>query len=213
MKRVLLWGIVIGLTIGSVIVMVRLNVIPSAEPLVLISKFDKPPQNLGAEGASTTLVVFSDFQCPACARHHASLQKLREELGDTIQLSFRHFPLDTHTHAFLAALYAEAAGRQGKFWEMHDLLYEDQKEWENQQIGEIERTFTDYALSLGLNAEQLRTDLDDPELTEKVRQDKQGGKESGVKRTPTFFLNGKQISKPPRNYEDLKKLIEQERPS
>jgi protein-disulfide isomerase len=161
----------------------------------------------GAKSAQIILVEYSDFQCPACARYSRITKKLIEELGDDFQLNFRHYPLKQHINAELAAKSAEAAGRQGKFWEMHDLLFERQKEWIRNKNKDTEKLFLQYAVSLDLNLEQFKSDLHSQAVTNKVHNDALSGRRSGVKGTPTFFLNGQKIIDNPRNYETFKDLI------
>jgi len=161
----------------------------------------------GSKSAQIILVEYSDFQCPACARYSRITKRLIEELGDDFQLNFRHYPLKQHTNAELAAKSAEAAGRQGKFWEMHDLLFERQKEWTKKKNEDTGKLFVQYAVSLNLNVEQFQSDFHSQAVTNKVHNDARSGRISGVKGTPTFFLNGQKITDKPRNYETFKNLI------
>ena len=161
----------------------------------------------GSKSAQIILVEYSDFQCPACAGYSRITKRLTEELGNDFQLNFRHYPLKKHTNAELAAKSAEAAGRQGKFWEMHDLLFERQKEWTKKNNEDTEKLFVQYAVSLNLNMEQFQSDLHSQAITNKVHNDARNGRRSGVKGTPTFFLNGQKITDNPRNYETFRDLI------
>jgi protein-disulfide isomerase len=161
----------------------------------------------GNKSAQIILVEYSDFQCPSCARYFHITERLIEELGDDFQLNFRHYPLKKHTNAELAAKSAEAAGRQGKFWEMHDLLFERQKEWTKKKNEDAGRLFVQYAVSLNLNVEQFQSDLHSQAVTNKVHNDAISGRRSGVKGTPTFFLNGQKIVDKTRSYETFKDLI------
>jgi protein-disulfide isomerase len=161
----------------------------------------------GNNSAKIILVEYSDFQCPFCVHYYRISKRLIEELGDDLQLIFRHFPLKKHANAEFAAKSAEAAGRQGKFWEMHDVLFERQKEWAKLKNKDAERRFVQYAVSLNLNVAQFQSDLHSQAVTDKVHNDVQGGFRSGVKGTPTFFLNGQKIAVKPRNYETFKDLI------
>jgi protein-disulfide isomerase len=134
--------------------------------------------------APVTLVEYGDFECPYCGRAHGILQSIEEELGSQLCFVFRHFPLATiHPHAEAAALAAEAAGAQGKFWEMHDALYTNQHALEDDD-------FLDYAQALDLEMtefeETVRTAKDLP----RIKEDFMSGVRSGVNGTPTFFING-----------------------
>lgn len=140
-----------------------------------------------------TLVVYADFQCPACATEHRVMNQAWPRIRDNAQLVFRHFPLtDTHAHAFTAAAYAEAAGEQGRFWEMHDLLFNNQSYWSGLSRDEAEETFDGYLEQLELDVEQAREDMDSEALLRKIRNDQRGGTRSGVRSTPTLFVDGRQ---------------------
>jgi len=146
----------------------------------------------GSAEASVTLVEYSDFECPACAQFQPTVKGVVDELGDKIQFVYRHFPISqSHKQAQLAALAAEAAGRQGKFWEMHDAIFERQGEWAG---GEDARDiFGRYAQELELDMTRFDNDIEDNELRDKVEEHKSSGVRSGVSGTPTFFLNGERM--------------------
>jgi len=138
----------------------------------------------GPENAPITLVEYGDFECPYCGRAYGILKELQEDLGPQLRLVYRHFPLATiHPHAEDAALTSEAAAEQGKFWEMHDLLFENQKDLE---IGDLE----DYARTLGLDVARLEESLKTRKLFPRIKEDFLSGVRSGVNGTPTFFING-----------------------
>lgn len=160
----------------------------------------------GAE-SKAVLIEYSDFQCPACGVYHSVVKQLTEEFGDTIQFAYRHFPLrQIHKNANLAAQAAEAAGVQGKFWEMHDMIFENQKEWSEKR--NAEETFIEYGKILGLNIEQFKAGIKSKEIKEKIEDNYQSGLSLKIKGTPTFFLNGEKLNNP-RTYEEFKKLIEE----
>lgn len=161
----------------------------------------------GPEGAPLTLIEYADFQCPACATYLPVIEELRGEFGDNLRLVFRHFPLRTiHKNADEAGYAAEAAGKQGKFWEMHDLIYKRQTEWKD--LGNPESKFTEYANSLDLNAAQFKTDYNSDGIKDKIDQAYSAATKAGLSATPTFVLNGKKIQ--PRNYEEFKNILTQE---
>lgn len=138
------------------------------------------------------LIEYSDFQCPACSAAAPQVDALVEEYGDKFQFEFRHFPLRSiHPNAQLAAQAAEAAGIQGKFWEMHDKLFENQSEWS--QSFNPERYFRSYAKELGLNVDRFRYDLDSDEVKDVVNLQFNEAMELGLPGTPSFVLNGEQI--------------------
>lgn len=161
----------------------------------------------GGENAPVALVEYSDFQCPACASYAPLIKALAEEFGGGLKIVYRHFPLNQiHKNADLAARTAEAAGQQGKFWGMHDLIFDNQKQWSDARKAEAEKIFAGFAEKLGLNAEKFSYDVQSKEIEKAVAEDLASGNGSAVQGTPTFFLNGKKIQNP-RNYEEFKKLI------
>jgi protein-disulfide isomerase len=155
--------------------------------------------------ASATLIEYSDFQCPACASYYPLVEKVVGEYGSSLQFVYRHFPLPQHKQAKSAAYAAEAAGKQGKFWEMYKLLFEGQHEWADKS--DAAKTFESYALRLGLDLERFKKDVSSQEVTEKVETSYQGGVRATVNATPTFFLNGRKLQNPS-SYEAFKELLD-----
>lgn len=154
-----------------------------------------------------TLVEYSDFQCPACGAYYPIVKQLNLELAGRIKFVYRHFPLTKiHENANLAALSAEAAGKQNKFWEMHDMIFENQNKWSDDK--DAKNLFIEYARSLNLDIEKFKIDLDSKEVQEKVTNDYQNGIRLGVNSTPTFFLNSTKLQNPA-SYEAFKKLLEE----
>jgi protein-disulfide isomerase len=144
---------------------------------------------LGKADAPVTLVEYSDFQCPACASYHPLVKQMIKELGtSTLRFVARNFPLPMHENADEAARAAEAAGKQNKYWEMHDLLFERQSFWENET--KPDQKFLSYAELLGLNTTTFVADYASEEIKNRIQRDVQGGEGAGVDRTPLFFLNG-----------------------
>lgn len=148
----------------------------------------------GNASSTVTLIEYSDFQCPACASYSAIVKEIVKEYENRIQFAYRHFPLGQHKNAELAAHASEAAGEQGKFWEMHDMLFEKQKEWA--ESGDARTLFAGYAVSLDLNKEKFLGDIDSADIKNKVKDDYDSGFVAGVNATPTFFLNGTKINNP-----------------
>jgi diadenylate cyclase len=156
---------------------------------------------LGPKTAAVTLVEYGDYECPYCGRMHPVVKELRERLGDRLRFVFRHFPLDSvHPHARRAAEAAEAAASQGRFWEMHDLLYENQDDLGDEALRR-------YATRLGLDPARFEEDLEERAHAPRVREDRFGGERSGVEGTPTFFVNGVRYEGP-RDLETLLEAIE-----
>ena len=160
----------------------------------------------GNQEAKVILIEYSDFQCPACGTYYPVIRELFQEFNKDIVFVYRHFPLrNIHPNADLAARAAEAAGRQGKFWEMHDLIFEHQKEWADRK--DAREVFLQYAQSLNLDREQFLVDVDSSEIKDKIDIDYKSGLNFKVNATPTFFLNGEKLQNP-RNYEEFKSLIQ-----
>ncbi len=141
------------------------------------------------------MVIYADFQCPACATEHNVVAQAWNAISNRTQMVFRHYPLTgTHPHAWEAATYAEAAGRQGKFWEMYDLLFINQGYWAG--LGGIESEFDGYLTQLGLDVEQAHQDIESDGLIQKIRNDQRSGTRAGVRSTPTMFLDGRMVPTP-----------------
>lgn len=141
---------------------------------------------IGAGDAPVKIVEFGDFQCPACATAQPIVKTILETNKDKVYFVFRHYPLPTHKNAMVAAKAAEAAGGQDKFFEMHDILYERQKEWENTR--NPKEIFERYALEIRLDVNKFREDFD--KGIENINKDYALGNQVGVDSTPTFFING-----------------------
>ena len=163
-------------------------------------------KTVGPSNAKITLVEFADFECEACAAAHPILQKILKEYDGKIQFVFRHFP--NHFNSMLAAKSAEAAGQEGKFWEMHDKLLENQLEWGEKKVP-VTEAFVKYAKEIGINVPTFTDLISGKTFEEKILRDKQDGIALGVRATPTFYLNGKKYEGIP-PYEELKKIIDKE---
>lgn len=159
----------------------------------------------GNADAAVTLTVYADFQCPACLNETEIVARAWNQISGKSRLVFRHYPLDTHRHAFLAARYAEAAGRQDRFWEMHDVLFGNQPLWES--VNDATELFDGYASQLGLNMDQLHADIEDQAIVDKIVADQRGGTRAGVRSTPSLFLNGRLLSNNPRSATELVELV------
>jgi protein-disulfide isomerase len=153
------------------------------------------PDNAHARGGAATAKVileeYGDYQCPPCGLLYPDLRTLEKEYGDQVRFVFRQFPLQMHKHAFLAAHAAEAAGLQGHFWEMHDMLYQNQLSWS--VADDARPVFLQYARMLGLDVDRFTRDIDSKEVADRVTSDIDRGKSIGVEGTPTVFINGRQL--------------------
>ena len=155
----------------------------------------------GPPDAPVTLVEYGDYECPYCGKAHPIVKRIQKKMGQRLRFVFRNFPLNTiHAHAGVAAQAAEAAAAQGKFWEMHDLLFENQDKLADADLNS-------YALKLGLEIYRFESDLSGEVFATRVRDDFRGGIRSGVNGTPTFFINNLRYDGPLR-YEDLMEAVE-----
>jgi len=141
----------------------------------------------GNAKAAVTIVEFSDFQCPFCARVEPTLDQIEKAYGDKVQVVFKHLPLRIHPKAPAAHAAAEAAHQQGKFWEMHDLIFSHQNEMSPE-------TYEKYAQQIGLDVDRFRKDVASPKVRERVQSDSDQAAKLGVTGTPAFFVNGRFLS-------------------
>lgn len=153
-----------------------------------------------------TIEEFGDFQCPPCGIMSGVLRKIEEKEGDRVRLIYHHFPLAVHAHAREAALAAEAADRQGRFWEMHDLLYREQAIWS--KAPDVPNLFNSYAGMIGLDLDRFKKDLQNPEVAERVDGDQKLGTSRGVTSTPTLFVNTVALPPAAINPPGLNKAVE-----
>jgi len=163
----------------------------------------------GSANAKVSFVEYGDFECPACAEYAPIVSQLVTAYGDRVLFSFRNFPLySIHPNAGISSQAAEAAGLQGKFWEMHDLLYQKQGEWASAvPTAVVSQYFNGYATSLGLNVSKFDTDINSSGVLNKVQADVTSGNAAQIDHTPTFFINLKQIQNPT-NYNEFKAVID-----
>jgi protein-disulfide isomerase len=152
------------------------------------------------------LIEYGDYQCPACGQFYPIVKQVAEKYKSDITFQFRNFPLvQSHPNAMQAARTAEAASLQGKFWEMHDLLYEQQQNW--QTSTSVSQIFADYAAQLGLNVEKFKQDVTSTPVADVIDADIKAAQAAGGTGTPTFVLDGKKIDNP-RSLEDFNKKID-----
>ena len=139
----------------------------------------------GAGDARYTLVEYGDYQCPSCGQAAPVVKRVQEHFGKDLRFVFRNFPLEQHEFAEEAAETAEFAATEGKFWEMHDALFKNQTEFEDELFPEL-------AKQLGLDRKGLEDALSEGTFAHRVKKDLQSGGEAGVGGTPTFYINGRQ---------------------
>lgn len=168
-----------------------------------------PPHALGDPDAPVMLEEFGDFQCPPCGLLHPVLTTMKAEFGPRLVIVFREFPMASiHAHALAAARAAEAAGRQGKFWEMHGLLYENQKAWHD--ASEAVPIFEDYANRIGLDLERFKRDVASKSVDQRIALDRARGYWIGVNGTPTVFINGREVPPDSLTTDKLRTLISEQ---
>ncbi len=142
----------------------------------------------GNENAAIELVEYGDYQCPHCGRAYPIIKNVQRKLGNKMKFVFRNFPLaEVHPNATNAAVASEAASVQGKFWEMHDIIFENQE-----HLGDTH--LIKYAARIGLDVAQFQVDFEKPQVLDKVENDFESGAMSGVNGTPTFFINGERYN-------------------
>lgn len=206
-KRILSWGgfiLIIGLIIwGMIAASQKANKLSSG--IANVDQVTETDWVKGATSTNITLVEYSDFQCPACGAYYPLVEKVFGEYSSKILFVYRHFPLTQHPNAIPAAKASEAAGAQGKFWEMHAMLFTTQSDWENSTSSKA--IFTGYAKKIGLDMEKFDSDYESATTSAKIDADLKSGLKAGVNSTPSFFLNGKKIA--PQTYDQFKTLLDQ----
>jgi protein-disulfide isomerase len=165
---------------------------------------------LGSPTASVTIEEFADFQCGTCAAKYPMTKDLIRDYGQRIKFIFRNYPLQipAHDKAFDAAVAAEAAGMQGKFWDMENQLFSNQTNWSS--ASDFKQIWEDYASKIGLDVEKFKNDMAGMAAKERVGKDMERGRALGVNSTPTFFINGRQVDFQQVNPEGMKAIIDAE---
>jgi|KBSMisStandDraft_5_1062788.scaffolds.fasta_scaffold166573_3 protein-disulfide isomerase len=160
----------------------------------------------GKATAPVTLVEFGDFECPSCGFYFPIVEEVLRRYPDKVKLEFHHYPLiQMHAHALAAAMAAEAAADQGKYWEMHDLLYKNQSQWARNPNPEAQ--FLAYAADLRLDANKFMRSLKSPDVEKRILEDIQRGSAAKVDGTPTFFVNGQPMKPLPTGVDEFAALI------
>jgi protein-disulfide isomerase len=166
----------------------------------------EPAHTRGPSNARVKIEEFGDFQCPSCAALSPTLNQAEQKYHGTLCVIFREFPLAIHKNAPAAARAAEAAALQGRFWEMHDLLYGSQMVWT--RAPDPQRLFNQFAKSLGMDVERFKMDVESEQVKARIVADQQRGASLGVNRTPAIFINGQRIPDSSLNQKELQELIE-----
>jgi protein-disulfide isomerase len=217
MKRYLPFLIVAAvalITIGTGWMLFRAKRLPTPTAAPKESNPSREMHVRGEADAPVTLEEFGDFECPPCSIMSGAIHQLEKDYGSKLRVIFRQFPLPTHAHAREAALASEAAHLQGRFWEMHDLLYKEQAVWS--KAADVPALFDSYAGTIGLDLERFKKDLQNPEVDARVTADHDEGASRGVGSTPTIFINKTVVPPPSLNPLGLRKTIDaalQEKPT
>jgi protein-disulfide isomerase len=165
------------------------------------------PHARGGNNAPVTLEEYGDYQCPPCAALHPMLKTIEAQYGERLRFVFRHYPLTSaHPHALVAAHAAEAAGLQGRFWEMHDRIYENQQKWSTEV--DPRPLFINYARDIGLDVDRFITDMKAPQIDARVTADRLRGRSMGVTGTPTLFINGRMLPVEAMSVEGMRAAID-----
>lgn len=169
----------------------------------------QPPNSKGSPSATVTVEEFADFQCPTCASVHGLMKQINALYGSRINFIFREFPLQQiHANAYTAALAAEAAGRQGKFWAMQDQLFTNQQTWSNSQ--DARAIFEQYAKQIGLDIEKFKEDMTALPTKQRIDADIQRARALGVSATPSIYVNGISIPSQQMTLDSMRRIIDAE---
>ena len=205
----LIVGLVALLAFGGGFALYRAKRVPPPTPTPTAKKEAAPSAGghvRGSDNAVVTIEEFGDFECPPCSMMAAYLKKTEEEYGSKLRVVFRNFPLAVHPHARAAAHVAEAADLQGKYWDMHDLLYKEQTKWA--KGADPLAVWISFAETLGLDVEKFKKDMESEAMKERVNADHQLGTSRGVTSTPTLFVNNTLVPPTSLNPDALHKIIE-----
>ena len=212
--RVKKWALVLGVFL-LILVLTALAIRQSRRPDQPLTMLEPAPVTendhyLGAQDASATLIKYSDFEAPGGAGYNFLLTEVLDHFeDDELKFVYRHFPLDYHDGAEPTARAAEAAGYQGEFWSIHEMIFQGQEEWSGMEPEELETVLFEYAEALELDQEQFEADFDRPDVGRKIEENLADGRRIGVSEVPAFFLNGEMIENPD-SAEKFIDLIEEE---
>lgn len=206
-KRIALWG---GLVIGLVAMVYGLAKLGAEQSKpnsgVIADPIDSSDWAKGNALSKNTLIEYGDFQCPGCASIVPFVNELEKKYGNQLRIVYRNYPLrQIHPFAQISAQAAEAAGKQGKYWEMYALLFANQSTWSSSN--KPQSIFEGYAGQLQLNIEKFTADMQSSEIANKIDRDVATGDRAGVRGTPSFYLNDRYVNY--ESYEQLEQLIKQ----
>lgn len=185
------------------------NQTPQSTPMKSTVSGANPPHFKGAPSAPVVIEEFADFQCPTCAVIHTAMNEVTSIYGSRIKFTFRNFPLSQiHPNAYDAAVAAEAAGLQGKFWEMQNLLFQNQQKWST--APNARALFESYAGTLGIDLEKFKEDMSGMVAKQRVDADMQRGSSLGINSTPTILINNRPVPVEQMNVVGIRQIINAE---
>ena len=204
-RPILIIAIVLAVTIVGLVFLLRAR--PNGEFVATNMQSGTEAKSTPPEGVVVTLEEFGDYQCPPCGELHPSLKKMKQEFGPNLNFVFRNLPLTTiHKNALAAAQAAEAARMQSRFWEMHDLLYENQDLWKDDI--NPKSIFWKFAADLGLDTGRFMADMEDKQVNLRIEADRAAAAELGIEGTPTVLIDGRQLRPEVTNPDGIRKGIE-----
>lgn len=197
--RWIIFALICVVTLGGLVLLSRKDSVDvsTLDPTVAVSESATAIGDhvYGNKSSKVILIEYGDFQCPGCGGAFPQLKTIKDQYKGEIAFIFRNFPLNTiHPNALAAATAAEAAGLQGKFWEMHDALYENQTAWSGIDASKRTDSFAGYAEDIGLDVEKFRTDLKDPKVAAKISRDRALGTRIKVNSTPTLYIGNQKLT-------------------
>ncbi len=182
---------------------------PNNTPMVSNVLGAQPPNFKGAQSSTVTIEEFADYQCPTCGAMHPVMNEINALYGSRIRFIYRNFPLvQIHKNAYEAAVSGEAAGLQGKFWEMQNLLFQNQRVWSN--VDDIKPVFEGYAQTIGLDVEKFKADVAGLAAKQRVDADLQRGRALNISSTPTILVNGFPVPFEQMTVDGVKKVVDAE---
>ena len=182
---------------------------PNNTPMTSSVLGAQPPHFKGAQNSSVVLEEFADYQCPTCATMHPVMNEINAIYGSRIKFIYRNYPLtQIHKNAYEAAVSGEAAGLQGKFWEMQNLLFQNQRNWSN--VADVKPVFEGYAQTIGLDVEKFKADVLGMAAKQRVDADMQRGRALNISSTPTVLVNGKPIAFEQMTIDGIKQIVDAE---
>lgn len=199
-KSIFLWiigAVIIALALWGMVKVASkgLGKAADTQEVTILPSLTNHEHEMGSSTAKVTFIEYADFECPACGAYYEPIKNLVASYGNNIRFVYRHFPLSQHQSARIAALASEAAAQQGKFWEMHDKLFETQTDWAPNP-DKAKDIFIGYAKDIGLNMTKFNADLASTTLADKIEADRLSGVSFGVNQTPSFYINNNRILNP-----------------